>query len=179
MKKWIGALCTGLAGVLSLIFLTIPAFVLDATGLKGSASGWELLTKSKDKLDLEFVADMSDYKALTWYRVFAWILVVLAIVLIVACVLQVLANLNVIKMPAIVNTVAKYALIALAVVTVLTLIANFGIRNEIIDEYKDMHASSSTLKEVRDAYSVGASLWLVTIANAAAAVCANLFAKKD
>ena len=129
MKKWIGALCSGLAGVLSLVFLAMPAFTMKAFGAKESFSGWDILTK-KEWAEL-------DLTAVTWYRIFAWIMVVLAIVLIVVAILQVLANLGVIKMPAIVSTVAKYALIAIAVAAVLTLVANFGIRSEQIDGFKD------------------------------------------
>lgn len=170
MKKWIGALCSGLAGVLSLIFLAIPALTIKGFGEKETYSGWKLLTDE--------AVGKADYAAVTWYRVFAWILVVLAIVLIVVAVLQVLANLNVIKMPEIVNTVAKYALIALAVVAVLTLVANFGIRADMLGELKEMGAPASYIKEMKKNLAVGASLWIVSIVNIAAAVCANLFAKK-
>jgi len=171
MKKWIGALCSGLAGVLSLVFLAIPAFTFDmGMGGKESYSGWKLLT---DKAIGE-----TDYTAVTWYRIFAWILVVLAIILIIVAVLQILANLNVVKVPAIVDTIAKYALIALAVVSVIVLAANFGIRSEMIGEYKKMGAPKEYIKEYSKALKVGASLWIVSIVNIASAVCANLFAKK-
>ncbi len=166
MKKWIGAICSGLAGVLSLVFLALPAFTTDygSFGGKHNTSGWEMLTKGEAELT-----------AHTWYRIFAWILVVLAIVLIVMAVLQVLANLNVIKMPAILAKVNAYALIAIAVVAVLTLVANFGIRSEMIDPIKGKEA----IKAAKEAYSVGASLWIVAIVNVAAAVCGKLFAKNE
>lgn len=171
MKKWIGALCSGLAGVLSLVFLAIPAFSFDmGLGGKESYSGWKLLTDS----DIA----KADYTAVSWYRIFAWILVVLAIVLIVVAVLQILANLNVVKMPAIVDTIAKFALIALVVVSILALIANFGIRSEMLDELKEMGAPKEYIKEYGKALSIGASLWIVAGVNLVAAVCANLFAKK-
>jgi len=165
MKKWIGALCSGLAGVLSLVFLAMPA--LKFKGME-SYSGWDLLT---DK-----TIGKSDLTAVTWYRIFAWILVVLAIVLIVVAILQVLANLGVIKMPAIVSTVAKYALIAIAVAAVLTLVANFGIRSEQIDGFKDTFGKAAA-KEYGKNISVGIALWFVAIVNVAAAVCGKLFAK--
>ena len=167
MKKWIGALCSGLAGVLSLIFLAMPALAFKMLGYKESYSGWKLLTD----------ADIAkaDYTAVTWYRIFAWILVVLAIALIVVAVLQVLANLNVIKLPAIVNTVANYALIAVAVVAVLTLVANFGIRAEMIDEM----GGKKILEAMKASISVGVALWFTTIVNIAAAVCGKVFAKSE
>ena len=167
MKKWIGAICSGLAGVLSLVFLALPALTFKMAGYKESNTGWELLT---DKAIGE--ADMA---AVTWYRIFAWILVVLAIVLIIVAVLQILANLGVIKMPAIVATVAKYALIAIAVAAVLTLVANFGIRAESI---KDM-GGKKLLDLMKASISVGIALWLVAIVNVAAAVCGKLFAKSE
>ena len=44
MKKWIGALCSALAGALSLVFLCIPALSIEMRGEKESYSGWKLLT---------------------------------------------------------------------------------------------------------------------------------------
>ncbi len=151
MKKWIGALCSGLAGVLSLVFLAMPALKM-----KGAdpASGWDLLT---DKVWGEM-----DLTAVTWYRIFAWIMVVLAIVLIIVAILQVLANLNVIKMPEIISKVAKYALIAVAVSAVLVLVAGFGIRGEMIDMYKDLLGGLAA-KEYGKMLSVGIGLWLVVV----------------
>lgn len=176
MKKWIGAICSGLAGVLSLILLAIPTFKVDYAYLDKSYSGWNLLT-TKDFNDIAKLVDKDTLTALTWYRVFAWILIVLAIVMIVVAVLQILANLNIIKVPAIVDTVAKYALIALAVVSVLVLIANFGIRSEVIDVAEKIGGKENA-KQIAKYYKTGVGLWLVAIANIASAVCANLFAKK-
>ena len=166
MKKWIGALCSGLAGALTLIFLALPglAYKINFLGFKESdtTSGWKMLTEGK-----------SDMTALTWYRIFAWIVVVLAIVLIVLAVLQVLANLNVIKMPEILAKVNNFALIALVLVSILALIANFGIRAEMIKEM----GGKDVLESIGTSVSVGASLWLVSIVNLVAVVCANVFAK--
>lgn len=176
MKKWIGALCSGLAGVLSLVFLAIPAFKVDYAYAKESYSGWKLLS-TKDFNEIAEVANKDSLTALTWYRVLAWILIVLAIVLIVVAVLQILANLNVVKMPAIVDTIAKFALIALVVVSILALVANLGIRSEILDVAEDIMGKDAA-KEMGKYYKTGASLWIVAGINLVAAVCANLFAKK-
>ena len=168
MKKFLGAIVSGLAGVLSLVFLSLPAFIIDRDILgESNTSGWKMLTEGESKLT-----------ALTWYRVFAWVLVVLAVVLIVVAIIQLLSAFNIIKVPAIVDTCAKYALIALAVVSVLALVANFGIRSEFIDPFKDAGLKGDALKAYEDMYKVGASLWVVSIVNIVAAVCGNLFAKK-
>lgn len=169
MKKFLGAIISGLAGVLSLVFLSLPALSMDYGFGKESVSGWEILT---DKSWGE--ADMT---AVTWYRIFAWIVVVLAIVLIVLAVLQLLSSLGVIKMPAILTTINNYALIALAVVSILALVANFGIRGELIDVAKDFGGKAAA-KEAKEAYSVGASLWIVAIVNVIAAVCGKVFKTK-
>lgn len=168
MKKWIGALCSGLAGVLTLVFLSIPALTADL-GKEFKYSGWKLLTDS----DL----GKADFTAVTWYRIFAWILVVLAVVMIVVAVLQVLANLNIVKMPAILNTVANYALIGLVVVSVLALVANFGIRADWINLFKEPGMPKEVVKEIKEAFSVGAALWIVSIVNLVVAACANVFAR--
>lgn len=161
MKKWIGALCSGLAGVLTLVFLAIPALTVDL-GKEFKYSGWKLLTDS----DL----GKADFTAVTWYRIFAWILVVLAIVMIVVAVLQVLANLNIVKMPAILNTVANYALIGLVIVSVLALVASFGIRADWINFFKEPGMPKEIIKEIKEAFSIGAGLWIVAIVNTILAV---------
>jgi hypothetical protein len=168
MKKFLGAIISGLAGVLSLVFLAIPAMSMDYGIEKENVSGWKILTDE--------AWGKADMTAVTWYRIFAWILVVLAVILIVAAVIQLLSSLGVIKVPAIVNTVAKYALTALAVVSILALIANFGIRGEMIDQAEIF--GSTAKKAAEEAYSVGAALWVVSIINAIAAVCTNLFKVK-
>lgn len=162
MKKWIGALCSALAGALTLVFLALPGIVTKVLGTTENVSGWRMLTEGK--------ADMT---ATTWYRIFAWIMVVLAIVLIVLAVLQILANLNIIKMPEILAKVNNFALIALVLVSILALVANFGIRAEMIDDA----GGKDVLKLLDASVSVGASLWLVSIVNLVAAACANVFAK--
>ncbi len=168
MKKWIGALCSGLAGVLSLVFLALPAFALKGYGFKESYSGYDLLTKKEwGEMDLT---------AVTWYRIFAWIMVVLAIVLIIVAILQVLANLNVIKMPEIISKVAKYALIAIAVSAVLVLVAGFGLRAEYI---KEIVGGKKVLEAAKGSVSVGIALWLAAVVNVVAAVCAKVFAKAE
>lgn len=176
MKKWIGALCSAVAGALSLVFLSIPAFAVEMMGEKESYSGWKLLNTDDFEMFAK-LANKDSLTALTWYRVFAWILVVLAIVLMVVAVLQILANLNIIKMPAIINTVGKFALIALVVVSVCALAANFGIRSEVLDICEDL-AGAEYAKELGKFFKVGASLWIVAGINLVAAVCANLFAKE-
>ena len=110
--------------------------------------------------------------------ILAWIIVVVAVVLIVLAVLQLLSALNIVKIPAIIDTVAKYALVALAVVSILALIANIGIRAEFIDYYEDNKAPAAIIKDLKESLKIGASLWIVAITNAIAAVCGNLFAKK-
>lgn len=170
MKKWIGAICSGLAGVLTLIFLAMPAFVLDYGAFgKDKYSGYKLLS-TKDFAEAD--------TAIGWYRIFAWILIVLAVVMIVIAVLQILNNLNVVKMPAILDKVGMLGLVALAIVAVLTLLATFGIRWEFLDLAKDWGIKGDSLKEFKDRLVVGVSIWFVVIANIVTAVCANVFGRK-
>ena len=177
MKKFLGAIISGLAGVLSLVFLAIPAFSIELMGTTTKYSGWKLL-RTDDIVGTTKLFGMDSNTALTWYRILTWIIVVVAVILIVLAVLQLLSSLGVIKMPAIIDTVAKYALIVLAVVSILALIANFGIRTEIINYGKDKKFPSEEIKLLKEVFSVGAALWVVAIVNTIAAVCGNLFAKK-
>ena len=176
MKKFLGAIISGLAGVLSLVFLSIPAFSVETISTT-KYSGWKLM-KTEDIDNLAKMVGMKDVTALSWYRILAWIIVVVAVILIVLAVLQLLSALGVVKMPAIIDTVAKYALIALAIVSVLALIATMGIRTEFIDYYEKNKAPAALIKELKESLTVGASLWAVAITNVIAAVCGNLFAKK-
>ena len=170
MKKWIGAICSGLAGVLSLVFLAMPAFTLDYGAFgKENYSGYKILS-TKDFAEAE--------TAIRWYRIFAWILIVLAVIMIVIAVLQILNNLKVVKMPAILDKVGMLGLVALAIVAVLTLLATFGIRWEFIDVAKDLGMKGEVLAKMKDRLVVGVSLWFVTIANILTAVCANVFCRK-
>ena len=177
MKKFLGAIVSGLAGVLSLIFLAIPAFSVEIAGDATKYSGWKLL-KTKDFVEIAKVANKETLTSLTWYRVFAWILIIIAIALIVLAVLQLLSTLNIVKMPAIIDVVAKYALIALAVVSIATLIANMCVRSEILSIAEDI-AGKELAEEMGKYYKIGASLWVVAITNIAAAVCGNLFVKNS
>ena len=170
MKKFLGAIISGLAGVLSLVFLALPVLSVDfGIGDAETVSGWKVLTDE--------AWGKADMTAVTWYRILAWILVVLAIVLVVVAVIQLLSSLNIIKVPAIVGKVGNYALITLAVVSILALIANFGIRAELINQ-AEKFGGEIAKKAASEAYSVGAALWIVAIVNAIAAVCGNLFKAK-
>ena len=163
MKKWMGAICSAVASILTFIFLAIPAFTvkMSAMGMseKENASGYKILT-DKDWGDIDFTA-------VTWYRIFAWILIVLAVVLLVLAVLQILSNLNVVKMPNIVETINFYALIAFAVVAILALISLFGIRAEYFDRFG---VTAKQAKELGLTISIGASLWIVSIVAVLSAV---------
>lgn len=170
MKKWMGAICSAVASILTFIFLAIPAFTvkMSAMGMteKENASGYKILT-DKDWADM-------DLTAVTWYRIFAWILIILAVVLLVLAVLQILSNLNVVKMPNVVGTINFYALIALAVVAILTLISLFGIRAEYFDE---LGVTAKQAKELGFTISIGASLWIVSIVAVLSAVANSVLPK--
>lgn len=163
MKKWIGAICSAVASVLTFIFLAIPAWVVKFNVLGMSTtdkySGYKLLTDKE--------IGESDFTAVTWYRIFAWILIVLAVILLVLAVLQILANLNVVKMPEVVGKVNAYTLIAFAVVAILALVALFGIRAEYFNE---LHVTAKEAKEAGLTIAVSAGLWLTSIVAVVAAV---------
>lgn len=163
MKKWMGAICSAVASILTFIFLAIPTFVVKMSAMgfseKETYSGYKLLT-DKDLGDV-------DYTAVTMYRIFAWILIVLAVVLLVLAVLQILSNLNVVKMPKALGTINFYALIAFAVVAILALISVFGIRSETFD---DFGVTAKEAKELGLTISVSAGLWIVSIVAVLSAV---------
>ena len=99
MKKFIGAICSGVAGVVTLIMLCFDWMVAKVTMagetmLEQKLTGWNLLT---NKMKGES-AGMETFKgAYTLYKVAAIIMLIVAILLIAYAVVLLLKNLNVIK----------------------------------------------------------------------------------
>ena len=158
MKKFLGAIISGAVGVLTLIFLTMPAFEKESLLKTNKYSGWDLLTNKG--------VGKWEFTAVNWYRIFAWVLVVLAVILIVMAVIQLLSSLGIVKISKMFTKLTIWTLVAILVVSVLTLAANFGIRGEWID-----------VTRAKDAYGVGVSLWFVAITNLIGAVAGKVFVK--
>ena len=103
MKKFIGAICSGVAGILTLVMLCFDWFVQKQTMAgeligEAKATGWNLITNkiTIDGYTLENAFE--EFKgAYVLHRVFAIIMLIVAILLIVSAVVLLLKNLNVIK----------------------------------------------------------------------------------
>jgi len=103
MKKFIGAICSGVAGILTLVMLSFDWFVRKQTAAgelmgEAKATGWNLITNKVTVDGHTFENAFEEFKgAYVLHRVFAIIMLVVAILLIVSAVVLLLKNLNVIK----------------------------------------------------------------------------------
>ena len=132
MKKFIGAICSAVAGILTFIMLCFDWFVQKNYFLgelvgERSATGWELIS-NKVKMDKYVVEGaFDDFKgAYVLHRVFAIIMLVVAVLLIVSAIILFLKNLNVIKSKFNFNKVNNILLTVFAVVVLIAL-AGIGV----------------------------------------------------
>ena len=132
MKKFIGAICSGVAGIVTLVMLCFDWFVQKGIVAgevvnTAKASGWELIANKVTEEGHTYEGAFDAFKgAYTLHRVFAIIMLVVAILLIVSAVVLLLKNLNVIKCKfnfSLVNNV----LLTVFAVAVLGALAGIGV----------------------------------------------------
>ena len=171
MKKFIGAICSGAAGLLTFVWLCLPWFTQKVTmggeSEKMTFSGWNLLTNTYEGEKAGFEVFKGAY---TLHRVFAIIALVVACLLVAYAVVLVLKNLNVIKFNFKFNFVNNIALSVFAAVVLMAVvgvivIAVAALKEMGNPEYLSMYAS------------VGA--WLSLVSAAAACACGWVFARKE
>ena len=107
MKKYLNLVVTGLASVLTFVFLALSA----AVNKLASMSGYDLITF---EFDTELII----------YAICAIVLLVVAGLTFVACILQLLKQLNVLKVNFDFNKVLKIATLVMAVLAIVCLVMN-------------------------------------------------------
>ena len=167
MKKFIGAICSGIAGILTFVWLSLDWFVVKTTAgvdYREAVKGWELIADKEGMYAKVFEG------AYTLYKVFAILMLVLACLLIVSAVVMLLKNLNVIKCKfnlSIINNI----LLTVFVVAVIGALAGVAVMG---NEY------FKAVGKPEDAYmgaSVGA--WIALAVSVVACGCGWALARKD
>lgn len=115
MKKYIGAFASGLAGILTFVFLSLDGLFAKASagGLStsSSTSGWDIL---KD--------DSSNIDGYTLYKIAVIAMIVIACLLILSAVVIILKNAKVFKSKAKFNVINNVLLALFALATILAFV---------------------------------------------------------
>lgn len=118
MKKYIGAFASGLAGILTFVFLSLDGLFVKASagGLSTSTStsGWDII---KDENGL--YANVDGY---TLYKIAAIAMIVIACLLILSAVVIILKNAKVFKSKAKFNVINNVLLALFALATILAFV---------------------------------------------------------
>lgn len=120
MRRFLGALCSSVAGILTFVFLSIPFVSLNAENATlqeaTSYTGWEILQS-------DLLANMDGYNLV---KIFIIVSIVIACLLIIMAVLSLLKETNIIKTSANFNF---YAFLLLILLTVSSVVLIIGVSN--------------------------------------------------
>jgi hypothetical protein len=125
MKKYIGAICSAAAGILTFVFLALHwmsmKMTVEAINLseKDGVSGWDLLKDGSSKV-----------KGYTLFKISTIIMIVVASVLILSAIIMILRNLNILKFKFNFNMINNMLLSALVVVVALAIVGIFIMAGE-------------------------------------------------
>lgn len=159
MKKFIGAICSAAAGILTFILLALnwmTAKISMGVNEKSSVSGWDLLK------------DNSDVKGFTLYKLSAIIMIILASVLIISAVVLILQNLKVLKFKFNFNLINNIILTVFALFVILAVIGALIMAGEM----------SESALGVSINCSVAIGGWLMAIVGIASCVTSWLTSRK-
>ena len=161
MKKFIGPICSFVAGIFTFIFLSIANFVVTVSYLGFSASesstAWDMIKES------------ADVKGYGLFKVSTIFLIILACLLIVSGVILLLKNLGILKVKINFSIINNIILSAFAFFAVLALIGLFIMGGEV----------SVAEEGIKMTATAGVGAWLNVILGAAACALAWIFARKD
>ena len=180
MKKFIGAICAGVAGILTFIWLCLSWFAVKMTisgveveGMK--ASGWQIIADKglASGYEVEHLFSETFKGAYTAYKIIAIIALVAAALLAVMAVVMILKNLNVIKCKFNLSLVNNSLLSVLAIAAVALLVILFlmgaGVIKELGPGAEELAATAVP--------QIGA--WLTAVIAVVACGCGWALARKD
>ena len=159
MKKYIGAICSAAAGILTFILLILnwmTAKISTVANEKSSVSGWDLLK------------DNSDVKGFTLYKLSAIVMIIVASVLIISAVVLILQNLKVLKFKFNLNLINNIILTVFALFVILAVIGALVMAGEM--------SASALGVSVKCSVAIGG--WLMAIVGIAACVTSWLTSRK-
>lgn len=119
MKKYIGAICSAVAGIFTFILLSLNWITTKVSSEylsaaeKSSANGWDLMK------------DGSDISGYTLFKLSSIIMIILAVLLIVSAIILILQNLNILKLKVDCNKINNIILTVFVGFAVLAIIGAF------------------------------------------------------
>jgi len=180
MKKFIGTICAGLAGVLTFVWFCLSWFAVKMTALGVDtepikATGYQSIADKCSAMGETAEGFFSETfeGAYVAYRIIAIIALVAAALLVVMSVIMLLKNLNVIKCKFNFSLINNILLSVLAVASIALLVILFLMGAGIIKEMGPMPAGY----DVSAVPQIGA--WLTTVIAVVACGCGWALARKD
>ncbi len=170
MKKFIGAICSAVAGILTFIWLSLDWCVAGPKANKMEFSGWELIANkhTEGKVTIKnFFTEQIKFEGYKMARVFAIIMLVVACLLIVSAVVMLLKNLNVLKVKLNLSLINNILLAVFVAALVLTVIGLLIMRADILDKASTWSCYA------------GVGLYLQAVTAVAACACGWALARKD
>lgn len=175
MKKYLGAIVSGLVGVLTFVFLSIPNFVAKVAygseNMRETLTAWELFNSEEAELFEQAGINLGFAKfCVIALAIVAGLLIVCSVVMLLKNVLKLKLNLNMIN-----NIVlAAYALLA-----VLAVIAFFVLGNDMIALFGGEEAVNA-IKEMGGSVYFGpaAGAWINASVGVVGCAAGWLFARK-
>jgi len=162
MKKYLGAICSAVAGIVTFIFLAlnwltakVSSGYSSASG-KESVSGWDLLKESRE------------VEGYTLYKLSAIVMIVLASILIISAVVLILQNLNVLKFKFNFNLINNIILTVFALFVILAVVGALIMAGDM----------SESAMGVSIKCSVAIGGWLMAIVGIASCVTSWLTSRK-
>ena len=175
MKKYLGAIVSGLVGVLTFVFLSIPNFVMkvayESENMRETMTAWELFNEENSQgFELTGINPGFAKFCVIALAIVAGILIVCSVVMLLKNVLKLKLNLNMIN---------NIVLAAYALVAVLAVIAFFVLGNDITVLFGGEEAINA-IKELGGSVYFGpaAGAWINASVGVVGCAAGWLFARK-
>ena len=172
MKKYLGAIISGLVGILTFVFLSIPNFVIkmsyEGETMRETMTAWELFNEENTE-GFELMGINAGFAkfCVIALAIVAGLLIVCSVVMLLKNVLKLKLNLNMIN---------NIVLAAYALVAVLAVIAFFALGNDIIAVADGKEAIEAMGASIYMGPSVGA--WVNASVGVVGCAAGWLFARK-
>ena len=175
MKKYLGAIISGLVGILTFVFLSIVNFTQKATiggeTQKETLTAWDLFNEEKTTM-----FEMLDIS--TGFAKFCVIALAIVAGLLIVCAVVMLLK-NVLKLKLNLNMINNIVLAAYALVAVLAVIAFFALGNSMLS-HELLKAEVEAIKAMKGSIYIGPAVgaWINASIGVVGCAAGWLFARK-
>ena len=169
MKKYLGAMISGLVGILTFVFLSIPQFVMSSEmmDIAEKKNAW-------DFFDADAAEAMSEINGFGFYKFAVIALAIVAGLLIVCAAIMLLKN--VLKLKFNLNMINNIVLAAFAVLAVCALIALFVIKSDMMSMLSELAMGADISEMISINPGIGA--WFNVVIGVVGCAAGWLFARK-